>query len=124
MKPSDPLNLSVLVVEDDWLLREQIVSNLQEEGYSVIEAEAGRDALDLLETAYRIDLLITDIRLSDSISGWEVAQAFRERDKDLPVIYASSSPPNDRRRVEDTTFLAKPYSATDLLNACRTVSKK
>ena len=84
----------MLVVEDDWLLREDIVGDLRREGWTVLEAATGAGAIVALRESDAIDLLITDIRLADAVTGWDVAEAFRASHPRSPVIYASGNPPN------------------------------
>ena len=91
--------VTVLVVEDDWLIREDIVADLQQEGWAVVEAATGAGALQALREAETVDLLITDIGLADALTGWDVAEAFRTSHPEAPVIYASGNPANDHRRV-------------------------
>jgi CheY-like chemotaxis protein len=62
--------LTVLVVEDDWLVRADIVLSLQEEGWMVLEASTGNGALKVLLESPTVDLLITDISLDDATTGW------------------------------------------------------
>ena len=69
--------LTVLVVEDDWLVRADIVLGLQQEGWMVLEASTGDGALKVLLESNTVDLLITDIGLADAMTGWDVAEAFR-----------------------------------------------
>ena len=69
--------VTVLVVEDDWMIRENLVTDLQQEGWAVLEAATGAGALQSLQDAEKVDLLITDIGLADALSGWDVAEAFR-----------------------------------------------
>ncbi len=61
--------VTVLVVEDDWLIREDIVADLRREGWAVLEAATGVGALPALREAEKVDLLITDIALSDALTG-------------------------------------------------------
>lgn len=111
--------LTALVVEDEWLLREDIVSNLQRDGWTVFEAATGAGALVTLREANSIDLLITDIKLADALTGWDVAEAFRKSNPQSPVIYASGNPVNNLRRVEESWFLNKPTSASEIIAAYR-----
>jgi CheY-like chemotaxis protein len=69
--------LTVLVVEDDWFVREDMVLGLKQEGWFVLEADTGVGALKLLRETATIDLLVTDIRLADTMTGWDVAEAVR-----------------------------------------------
>ena len=111
--------VTVLVVEDDWLIREDIVTGLRQEGWAVLEAATGAGALTVLREAERVDLLITDIRLADALTGWDVAEAFRTSHPQVPVIYASGNPANDHRRVAGSVFLSKPVAAWELTATCR-----
>jgi CheY-like chemotaxis protein len=114
----------VLVVEDDWLLRQDLVEQLAAVGWSVIEAESGESALEILDDGLAtIRLLITDIQLGGATSGWDVAEAARDRDDDFPVIYVSASPILDDRRVRGSAFLSKPCVITELLATCQALSR-
>ena len=84
--------VTVLVVEDDWVTREDIVTDLRQEGCAVLEAATGVGALQALREAEKDDLLITDIGLADALTGWDVAEAFRTSHPEVPVIYASGNP--------------------------------
>ena len=111
--------VTVLVVEDDWLIREDIVADLRQEGWAVLEAATGAGALKALQDAEKVDLLITDIKLADALTGWEVAEAFRTSHPEVPVIYASGNPANDHRRVPGSIFLSKPVAPSELTATCR-----
>src|SRR5271165_1369127 len=106
--------LTVLVAEDDWLLRQEIVEGLQSIGWTVLEAATGAGALTLLRQANTIHLLVTDIQLADAVTGWDVAEAFRASEPKIPVIYTSGNPSNDHRRFAESVFLSKPIAMTDL----------
>ena len=111
--------VTVLVVEDDWIIREDIVTDLRQEGWAVLEAATGAGALQALHEAGKVDLLITDIGLADALTGWEVAEAFRMSHPEVPVIYASGNPANDHRRVAGSIFLSKPIAVSELTATCR-----
>jgi CheY-like chemotaxis protein len=111
--------LTAVVVEDDWMLREITVTELQEMGWTVLEAASGAGALMVLREAQTVDLLVTDIQLADAISGWDVAEAFRVSDPEVSVIYASGNPSNPSRRVTESVFLSKPIEISKLESICR-----
>ena len=111
--------VTVLVVEDDWIVREDIVTDLRQEGWTVLEAATGAGALKALSEAEKLDLLITDIGLADALTGWDVAEAFRTSHPEVPVIYATGNPPNDHRRVAGSVFLSKPVGVSELTATCR-----
>jgi CheY-like chemotaxis protein len=111
--------LVVLVVEDEWMVRDTIVQHLQDAGCQVLEAASGEAALSVLEREQAIDVLLTDIRLNGCINGWEVGEAFRQKHADKPVIYASGQSIEPPRRVPGSLFFNKPYSPSEILDACQ-----
>jgi CheY-like chemotaxis protein len=111
--------LVVLVVEDEWLVRDAIVDYLQDAGCRVLEAASGEDALSVLDREQAIDVLLTDIRLNGDINGWEVGEEFRRRHAGRPVIYASGHSIEPPRQVPGSLFFNKPYSPSEIPNACR-----
>jgi CheY-like chemotaxis protein len=114
-----PFNgLTALMVEDDWLVREDIANGFRQEGWMVLEAATGAKALELLREAKSIDLVITDIGLADAMTGWDVAEAVRIMYPEVPVIYASGAPDNDGRRVPASVFLSKPVTTRALMLTC------
>ena len=110
--------LTVLVVEDDWFVRQDMVLGLQQEGWIVLEADTGLGALKLLRETNTIDLLVTDIRLADAMTGWDVAEAVRASCPKIPVIYTSGNPDNNGRRVPQSIFLNKPVTPRELILTC------
>ena len=110
--------LTVLLVEDDWLVREDMILALQQEGWIVLDADTGVDALKLLRDTNTIDLLVTDIGLADTMTGWEVAEAVRASRPKIPVIYTSGNQDDNSRRVPESIFLAKPVTPRDLILTC------
>ena len=110
--------LTVLVVEDDWFVREDMVLGLQQEGWIVLEADTGVGALKLLQETATIDLLVTDIRLADDMTGWDVAEAVRASRPKIAVIYTSGNPDDSGRRVPESVFLNKPVTPRELILTC------
>jgi len=110
--------LTVLVVEDDWLLRENIVDWFRERGWSVLDAARGARAVELLRATKSVDLLFTDIALAEAVTGWDVADAGRMSHPNLAVIYASGGPEDGARRVSGSIFLPKPVLPRDIMLAC------
>ena len=81
--------LAVLVVEDDFFVRYDIAGCLREAGYAVIESESGEEALALCKSGISIGMIVTDINLGGSASGWDVAKRFRSEQPDMLVVYIS-----------------------------------
>lgn len=108
-----------LIVEDEWLVRMQLAEALDEHGWTVLEASTAEAALLLLRSEPKIDLLLTDIRLPGTISGWDVADAFRAERAEVAVIYCSGNPNNPSRQVPGSVYLSKPTRTEVLIETCR-----
>ena len=79
-------NETVLVVEDEFVVRELIVEVLKELGYSTLEAEDGPAALKILDSKQRVDLLISDIGLP-GLNGRQIVDSARETRPALKVLF-------------------------------------
>jgi PAS domain S-box-containing protein len=77
---------TVLVVEDEPVVRDLIVSMLQDIGYNVLEAADGPEGLGILQSDQRIDLLLTDVGLP-GLNGRQLADAARTRRPDLKIMF-------------------------------------
>jgi PAS domain S-box-containing protein len=77
---------TVLVVEDESVVRDLIVEMLEEQGYRVLQAEDGPQGLGILQTGQAIDLLLTDVGLP-GLNGRQLADAFRAERPDLKVLF-------------------------------------
>ena len=105
---------TVLVVEDEQLVREIIVTELQDAGYVVLEAETAEQGLDILNDK-PVHVLFTDIRLPGALDGWDVAEHCRASHPSLPVIYASGYSHKEARPVPGSVYIAKPYRPSQLV---------
>jgi CheY-like chemotaxis protein len=108
----------VLVVEDEWLVRNEISSEFNAKGLQVLEAASGEAALDLFGEN-QIDILFTDIQLKGELSGWDVAEALRASKPDLAVIYTSGNSADRSRQVARGLFFDKPYDTSQIVEACQ-----
>jgi CheY-like chemotaxis protein len=112
-------SLNVLLVEDEWLIRADMAAGLEVAGWNVVEASTGEGAVKQLHDGTDIDLLVTDIQLADTLSGWDVAEAAREVRPNFPVLYVSANPRDPSRQVQDSVFLSKPCNSSEVLQAGR-----
>ncbi len=78
------MNKRILIVEDEWKLRRIASDFLRKEGFIVIEAEDGEQALDYI-VSQNFDLIILDLMLP-KINGWDLLKEIRIKDSALPVI--------------------------------------
>ena len=111
--------LKVLVVEGDWIIREQTVLAFLDAGFVVIEAESADEAMALLRGSPAVDAILTDIRLRGAGTGWDVAEAYRAKKSDMPIIYTSGRSIDPLRMVDGSLFFSKPYIVDDVVSACR-----
>jgi len=111
-------NYTCLVVEDEWLLRMELVDELQSAGWSTLEASTGEEALALLDEMPAVHFLITDIRLTGPVDGWGVADRFRALHPNGAVIYVSANPDLAARRLPGSVFLGKPVEMRSVLATC------
>jgi CheY-like chemotaxis protein len=109
----------VLVVEDENLLRLDIAGYLEDAGFVVIEASTGEAAISLCNSGTAVDMIITDINLGGSASGWDVAESFRTVLPNMPVLYTSGERIDRSRCVYGSAILAKPYRNSDVLKECQ-----
>jgi len=115
---------TVLVAEDEDVLRQMVVQVLKIQGYTVLEASSGRQALEVWEHANRpVDLLLTDMVMPGGIMGSELAERLLIQSPNLKVIYTSGYSPGmagkDASLLEGRNFLPKPYSIGKLAQFVR-----
>jgi CheY-like chemotaxis protein len=116
---------TILVVEDDPLVRENVVAQLKKLGYHTITASNGPEALALLNQGLAFDLLFTDMIMPGGMNGRELAEAATRQRPGLPVLYMSGYPQaamsDDGRLDPGITLLSKPYRPSDLARSIREV---
>jgi signal transduction histidine kinase/CheY-like chemotaxis protein len=112
---------TILLVEDDAGLRRAALRTLTSKGYKVVEARDGIEALALFaEHEGVIDLIVTDV-VMPRMTGPKLIAELRARGINVKAIYCSGYTFDmlDPRALDDGSFLSKPFSPEDLLNAVR-----
>jgi len=113
---------TILVVDDDPEVRELAIAVLEAEGYHVLEAGSGDEALHFLagHPDLRVDALFTDIVMPGRLDGIDLAEAAHVLRPDLPILFATGFA-NLARRDRDPEsrgpVLRKPYRPGDLRRA-------
>lgn len=109
---------TVLVVEDEEELREMMRDALEMNGYAVVTAEDGQDALDKIGGIKRVCLVILDL-LMPVMNGWDFVEQLRQRPEFVatPVVVHSSAPGPAPTGI--TRVLQKPVLFDHLLSVVR-----
>jgi two-component system, response regulator PdtaR len=100
---------TVLVVEDEILIRLMVADALRAQGINVIEASNGDEALRVLQSSLPVELLLTDIRMPSALDGLALAHAARATRPGLKLIVASSQPGAQEAAGLADAFFAKPF---------------
>jgi len=113
---------TILLAEDEALLRELGETILRHAGYSVISIYRREDLESLLQSPTKdIDVLLTDIVMPE-ISGQELASKVRLRWPGVRVIYTSGYPGDELKDMQgDAAFLQKPFTPAELMAKIREV---
>lgn len=116
---------TILVVEDDALVRRQVMANLKALGYRVKGAVDGIEALEMLKATGEFDLLFTDLVMPRGLNGCQLAEAANRIFPNLPVLftsgYAESAIMHHGRLEPGVTLLTKPYHNAELARKIRFV---
>jgi PAS domain S-box-containing protein len=109
---------TILVIDDDALILQQLMAQLTGLGYRVVTASAGPPALEILRAESDIDLLLTDVILPGGMNGRQIADAALAIHPGLKILYSSGYSENaivpDGRLEADVNFLGKPYRRSEL----------
>jgi CheY-like chemotaxis protein len=105
------LTSTVLIAEDESVIRLMIAEYLRDAGYDVIEAASADEALDVLQAGTPVDLLFTDVRMPGSMDGCALAQKVRTAWPTTLVILTSAYSESlfSARSTSQDFVLPKPY---------------
>ncbi len=111
----------ILLVEDEFLIRLIMAEILQEEGFEVIEACSGDEAVMLLSSCGPLEALFTDVRMPGEIDGIDLAHRVRLSYPSLPVLVVSGYAADLSRRLggldQPVRFVDKPYDFAKVVGA-------
>lgn len=115
---TDPI--SVLVVEDEPLIRMAVIDDLEHAGFNVLEAETTDKALSLLRSHPEIQALFTDVEMPGSMDGLELAGKVHDRWPPIKILVTSGAVRvRSRELPEDARFMPKPYDSGDVISTIR-----
>ncbi len=116
----------ILVVDDDMGIRTALSEALMDEGYEVITAGSGREALKMISDQ-ELDLVLLDIKMPD-IPGTEVLKKLRAKNKTLPVImltaFAGMEKDVDIQLGNISAFISKPFDVNVVLDTVKGILEK
>jgi PAS domain S-box-containing protein len=118
---------TILLVEDNDMVREITYQILKEHGYTILQAHNGLEGLNVIKTTKKIDLLLTDI-VMPGINGLEFAEAFLTEHPDGKVLFMSGymdkTNLNKSRLLKEENFIQKPFKAINLAQKIHHILKE
>jgi CheY-like chemotaxis protein len=110
---------TVLVVEDEVIIRDMVAEELEDAGFTVVVAANADHAISILENRFDIHLVFTDIDMPGSMDGLKLAAAVRDRWPPVHIIITTGK----SRPLEipaNALFIPKPYVGKVVAEAMRT----
>lgn len=115
---------TILIAEDSRTMRMCLASALSLQGYTVVEAEDGQQALSKIQAGLKPDLLITDINMP-VMNGFELMAQARKTLRFLPILVLSTESESDKlqraKQLGATGWMVKPVPTPKLLQAIERV---
>jgi two-component system chemotaxis response regulator CheY len=105
----------VLVVDDDPDIRELLFTALEDEGFEVVPAGNGQEALAIIKT-FRPDVIVLDLMMP-VMDGWQFAAELRSRDEDIPLVLLSAARDlrSHAKALSAADIIEKPFDLSELL---------
>lgn len=114
---------TILVAEDDPMVRNYVVEQIKSLGYRTLSAAHGLEALAIIERGERVDLLFTDVIMPGGMNGRQLADSAQRCRPDLKVVFTSGYTENaivhHGRLDPGVLLLTKPYRKSDLARMLR-----
>lgn len=119
--------MKILVLEDEYAIRSFVTLNLKREGYEVVEASSGEEALEIFQRDADFKLAVLDVMLP-GIDGFEVLKQLRAKKPELGIIMLTA-----RTHEQDKVlgleygaddYISKPFSPTELVARIRSLIRR
>jgi DNA-binding NtrC family response regulator len=109
---------SVLVAEDEVLIRAVLAQHLRGAGFRILEASNAREAMDILNSGEKVGVLFTDVRMLDEKDGIRLAQWVRQNYPSVRIVFGSGERNLDNI-VPGAKLFSKPYDFDQVENFIR-----
>ena len=105
----------MLVVDDDPDIRELLFTALEDEGFEVVPAGNGQEALAIIKT-FRPDVIVLDLMMP-VMDGWQFAAELRNREEDIPIVLLSAARDlrTHAKALSAAEIIEKPFDLSELL---------
>lgn len=114
------LGRAILIVEDEALIRFDLIDFFEDAGFEVFDAESADHAIAMLEANPTIRIVLTDIQMPGSMDGVKLAHYVRDRYPPTLLVVASGAiRPTPAELPTGTVFMAKPFDPRRVLDAIR-----
>ncbi len=112
---------TILIVDDEKMIRDLLRATLEREGYNTAIAESGVEALKIMESQ-KIDAVLSDIQM-DEMSGIELLKTIKTKYDDLPVMLVTGNSSKysqaEMRMAGADGYITKPFKNLEILDAVR-----
>lgn len=114
VRPAEPRQ-TIMVVEDEKLIRDFVCEMLHDEGFDTVDYETADEAWEAFGGGLHVNLLITDIRMPGEIDGAQLTHRVHREWPDLPIIVMSGHETKETADIaQELTFLPKPWGIATL----------
>ncbi|RKX19213.1 MAG: hypothetical protein DRP51_07805 [Candidatus Zixiibacteriota bacterium] len=114
---------TILIVDDEKMIRNLLCVTLEREGYNTVAAKSGEDALQILDN-HHIDAVISDIQMNE-MSGLDLLKAIRLKQNELPVMMITGHSKKYSKADMDMAgadgYIIKPFKNFEIIDAVRNV---
>jgi CheY-like chemotaxis protein len=113
---------TVLLVEDEGLIRQLLAFAFEDAGFDVLDAGSADEAVQMLETAQEVAAIITDVRMPGRLDGLGLVRWLATARPSLPIVITSGYVPTEQATSENPAVFAvvsKPYVPEEIVRLVR-----